>query len=165
MAVLANRLCLGPLHVFGRTLPGEGANVCLSGVPALLLEWLLALLLSLLPVPALVGLSVAGLNSSSCTAISGMVGGVVLRRERGREEGGMEGEREGRREGGEGRGGEGRKREGREGEGEEGGGGGRSGSGELTRTKCSYTKVIALFPNSHYHTATQHTSPHVPWAD
>ena len=52
------------------------------------------------------------------------------------------------------------KREGREGEGEEGGGGGRSGSGELTRTKCSYKKVIALFPNSNYHTATQHKPLH-----
>ena len=127
MAVLANRLCSGPLHVFGRTLPGEGANVCLSGVPALLLEWLLALLLSLLPVPALVGLSVAGLNSSSCTAISGMVGGVVLRRERGREEGGREGEREGLRERGreggkEGRGGD---EEGGERRGRRGGGRGR----------------------------------------
>ena len=72
----------------GEPLPGEGGNVCLSGVPALLLERLLALLLSLLPVPALEGPSVAGPYSSSCTAISGMVGGVILRREGEREEGG-----------------------------------------------------------------------------
>ena len=87
----------------------EGGNVCLSGVPALLLDRLLALLLSLLTVPALEGASVAGPNSSSCTAISGMVGDVVLRREGGRERG-REGEREGGRGGGDGEGGRGERK-------------------------------------------------------
>ena len=46
----------------GEPLLGEGGNVRLSGVPASLLDRLLALLLSLLLVPALEGPSVAGPN-------------------------------------------------------------------------------------------------------
>ena len=116
-----------PFTCLGEPLPGEGGNVCLSGVPALLLDRLLALLLSLLPVPALEGPSVAGPNSSSCTAISGTVGGAVLRREGGREGGNFKRccLKDGRREGG------GREEGGREGKEKREGGEGREGGREM----------------------------------